>query len=215
MITRDSFMNQTLPARIIALAILACAFPFAVRADLSENTILQTGSALDLDTGAVVNSGGDILWNGSTIAPQGNATVYNLGNLGATNFNGLPQSYFVPYGAAGRSTPIAANLLVVGDAFVANTSSGKVAKVLVVANSGGAITLQFTTFGASASTGPAVAQILNNSSLIPPGMPNFGIAPSSIFILQGSDLADPGNPVLQDSSVGLPLTLNGASITVV
>ena len=73
-------LNQTLSARIIALAILACAFPVAVRADLSENTILQTGSALNLDTGAVVSSGGDILWNGSTIAPQGSATVYNVGN---------------------------------------------------------------------------------------------------------------------------------------
>jgi uncharacterized protein (TIGR03437 family) len=208
-------MTQTLSARIVGLAILACAFPIAVRADLSENTILQTGSALNLDTGAVVSSGGDILWNGSTIAPQGSATVYNVGNAGATNFNGLPQSYWVTLAPAGRSTPIAANLLVVGDAFVANTSSGKVAKVLVVANSGGAITLQFTTFGASAATGPAVAQILNNSSLTPPGMPNYGIAPSSIFIVQGSGLADPGNPVLQDSSAGLPSTLNGASITVV
>jgi uncharacterized protein (TIGR03437 family) len=209
-------MNQALPARITALAIVACAFPFAVRADLSENTILQTGSALNLDTGAVVSSGGDILWNGSTIAPQGSATAYNLGTLGATNFNGLPQSYFVPFGAAGRSTPIAANLLVVGDAFVATSSSGKIAKVLVVANSGGAITLQFTTFGASASTGPAVSQILNNSSLIPPGMPNFGIAPSSIFVVQGSGLADPGTPVLQDTQAagGLPSTLNGANITV-
>jgi uncharacterized protein (TIGR03437 family) len=208
-------MNPTSSARIIPLAILAFAFPVAVRADLSENTTLQTGSALNLDTGAVVSSGGDILWNGSTIAPQGSATVYNVGNAGATNFNGLPQSYWVTLAPAGRSTPIAANLLVVGDAFVANTSSGKVAKVLVVANSGGVITLLFTTFGASASTGPAVAQILNNSSLTPPGMPNYGIAPSSIFILQGTNLADPGTPVLQDSSKGLPLTLNGASITVV
>ena len=207
-------MNQNRPVRIIALAVLACASPIAIWADLSENTILQSGLALNLDTGAVASSGGDILWNGSTLAPQGSATVYNLGNAGATNFNGLPQSYWVTFAPAGKSTPIAANLLVAGDAFVANTSSGKVAKVLVVKNSGGAITLQFTTFGASASTGPAVAQILNNSSLTPPGMPNFGIAPSSIFILEGSNLADPGIPVLQDSSAGLPLTLNGASIAV-
>ena len=208
-------LSQTLSARIIALAILACGFPIAVLADLSENTILQTGSALNLDTGAVASSGGDILWNGSTIAPQGSATVYNVGNAGATNFNGLPQSYWITLAKAGRSTPIAANLLVTGDAFVANTSSGKVAKVLVIANTGGVITLQFTTFGASAATGPAVAQILNNSSGTPPGYPNYGIAPSSIFVVQGSGLADPATPVLQDTSAGLPLTLNGASITVV
>ena len=52
-------MNRTLPVRIIALAIVACASPIAVWADLSENTILQTGSALNLDTGAVASSGGD------------------------------------------------------------------------------------------------------------------------------------------------------------
>ena len=209
-------MNQTLSARMIALATLACASPIAVWADLSETTILQTGSALNLDTGAVAGSGGDILWNGSTIARQGSATMRNLGIIGATNFNGLGESYWVGVAGGASGTSIAANLLVAGDGFAAITNSGKIAKVLVVANSGGAITLQFTTFGISAAPGvPVIAQTLNNSSLTPPGMPNYGIAPSSIFIVQGSDLADPGNPVLQDSSAGLPLTLNGASITVV
>ncbi len=70
---------------------------------------------------------------------------------------------------------------------------------------------------ALAAAGPTITQILNNSSGTPPGLPNYGIAPSSIFIVTGSDLADPGSPVLQDTTVpgGLPLTLNGASITVV
>jgi uncharacterized protein (TIGR03437 family) len=209
-------MNQTLPVRIITLATLACASPIAVWADLSENTILQAGSALNLDTGAVAGSGGDILWNGSTIAGQGSATLRNLGVAGTTNFNGLPESYWVTAAGGASATSIAANLLVTGDVFVAITNSGKIAKVMVVANSGGLITLQFTTFGISAAPGvPVIAQILNNSSLTPPGMPNYGIAPSSIFVVQGSGLADPGNPVLQDSSAGLPLTLNGASITVV
>ena len=176
-------MNQTLPVRIVALAILACALPLAVWADLSENTILQTGSALNLDTGAVAGSGGDILWNGSTIARQGSATLRNLGNLGATNFNGLDQSYWDTVAGGASGTSIAANLLVSGDGFAAITNSGKIAKVLVVANSGGVITLQFTTFGVSAAPGvPVIAHILNNSSLTPAGMPNYGIAPSSIFV---------------------------------
>lgn len=67
-----------------------------------------------------------------------------------------------------------------------------------------------------AATGPTITQILNNSSGTPPGLPNYGIAPSSIFIVTGGDLAGPGVPVLQSSAApGLPLTLNGASITVV
>ena len=209
-------MNQTLSARMIALAILACAFPIVVQADLSENTILLTGSALNLDTGAVAGSGGDILWNGSTISTQGSAKLRNVGVIGSTNFNGLPESDWDTDAAGASGTSIAANVLATGDVFVVRSNSGKTAKVMVIANTGGAITLQFTTFGVSAAPGtPVVAQILNNSSLTPVGMPNYGIAPSSIFVVQGSDLADPGNPVLQDSSAGLPLTLNGASITVV
>ncbi len=202
--------------RILASAILACALPIAVRADLSENTILVTGSTLNLDTGAVAGSGGDILWNGSTIARQGSATLRNNGVIGSTNFNGLPESYWDTDAGGASGTSITAAQLVAGDAFVAITNSGKIAKVMVIANTGGVITLQFTTFGVSAAPGvPVIAQILNNSSLTPVGMPNYGIAPSSIFVVQGSGLADAGNPVLQDSSAGLPLTLNGASITVV
>src|ERR1700691_4949242 len=67
-----------------------------------------------------------------------------------------------------------------------------------------------------AAAGPTITKILNNSSGTPPGLPNYGIAPSSIFIVTGTDLAAPGVPVLQSSAApGLPLTLNGASITVV
>jgi len=207
-------MNQTLSVRILALFIPTLIFPIAALADLNQTIVLQTNNHLSLDTGDAPSSGGDLLWNGVTLTPQGTAKAYNVGDLGATNFDGLPQSYWVTLSQAAKSSPIAANLLVPGDAFVATTSSGKVAKVLVAANSGGAITLRFTTFGVTAS-GPAVSQILNNSSLIPPGLPNSGIAPSSIFIVQGSGLSDAGTPVLQDTQRGLPLTLNGASISVV
>ncbi|MCU1339212.1 MAG: hypothetical protein JWO19_4793 [Bryobacterales bacterium] len=211
-------MNESLAARIIGLAVVALMSSMAALADLSENTVLQSNTALNLETGAIVSAGGDILWNGSTIAPQGSAKLSNLGNLGATNFNGLPQSYWVSIAPGAKSTPIAANLLVGGDAFVAVTNSGKIAKVLVTANSGGVISLQFTTFGVSAGPGvPTITQVLNNSSRIPVGLPNYGIAPSSLFVVIGSGLADPGVPVLQDTQApgGLPLTLNGASLTVV
>jgi uncharacterized protein (TIGR03437 family) len=65
---------------------------------------------------------------------------------------------------------------------------------------------------------PAISAVLNNYSFILPGTPdyaNYGIAPGSIFSIFGSGMATPGVPaVLQDSTNGLPLTLNGASIAV-
>ena len=78
------------------------------------------------------------------------------------------------------------------------------------------ITLQSVTYGvASTSTGtPTITKVLNNSSQTPAGFPNYGIAPSSIFIVQGNALADAAELVLQSSAApGLPLTLNGASLS--
>jgi uncharacterized protein (TIGR03437 family) len=79
----------------------------------------------------------------------------------------------------------------------------------------------FVTFGVPGGSGgstgpPTITQILNNSSGTPKGLPNYGIAPSSIFVVIGTGLADPIDPVLQSSAApGLPLMLNGASLTVV
>ena len=198
------------------LAIAALAFPGVALANLSQSTILQANTSLNLTTGAVAGSGGDILWDGSVITPQGSAKARNLDALGATSFNLLTESYFESVAKGGSSAPIAAGLLRPGDVFTVVANGGQTAKVLVLANSG-SISLQFTTFGVSGVSGvPSVVKVLNNSSLIEFGFPNFGIAPSSLFVVVGSGLADPGTPVLQSSEPpGLPLTLNGASITVV
>jgi uncharacterized protein (TIGR03437 family) len=202
------------PANRFFLAFLVFCIP--ALADLSETTILQTNMTLNLETGAVAGSGGDIVWQGSAIAPQGSAKLKNFGNLGITNFNGLPQSYFAPFAAGAKAAPLTAALLVPGDAFLVVTNKGDIAKVLVLADSG-TITLQFVVFGISAPAGvPLISQVTNNASYVPAGFPNSGIAPSSVFAVFGSGLADPGQPVPQASKApGLPLTLNGTSITAV
>jgi len=62
---------------------------------------------------------------------------------------------------------------------------------------------------------PAITAVLNNYSYVLPGAANYGIAPGSIFVIFGAGMATPGAPaVLQDSSKGLPFTLNGASVAV-
>jgi hypothetical protein len=50
------------------------------------------------------------------------------------------------------------------------------------------------------ASGPNVTQVLNNSSGIIPGLPNSGVAPSSIIVIQGTGLANPGTAVLQSSA---------------
>jgi uncharacterized protein (TIGR03437 family) len=167
-------------------------------------------------------SGGDILWNGSTIAPQGSATAVNLGNLLDEPFSGgvlgsvssLPKSVLDSARVRASSAAIPASALAARDVFAVFTNGGNTAGVLVTTNSGGSLTLQFFNFGASASA-PAITSVLSNSSSIPAGLPNSGIAPSSLFKIVGTGLADPGDASLHTSEgAGLRTSLNRASVAV-
>ncbi|HEY4359872.1 MAG TPA: hypothetical protein VGN17_02835 [Bryobacteraceae bacterium] len=193
-------------------------------ADLTQTTTLQANTSLNLETGVTASgSGGDILWSGTTMTPQGKATAaFYTGGWTTSNFGtissiliqllpGYSPSAIQPSSPAFRT----------GDVFGVHTNGGHYAKVLVITNSGGVMTVEFTTFGVTASACPAggsptVTSILNNYSSIPVGFPNYGVAPSSLFVVKGTGLADAGVPVLQSSAApGIPLTLNGASLTVV
>jgi len=220
MIFLKALVERTLLQRL-AIPILALAAPLAVRADLNQTNLLTAGTTINLDTGAVGSSGGDIQWTSNGITPQGSATAYNIypswplaqfDSISILVVSGLIQDY--------SNATIPTSQLRVGDVFGVHTNGAHWAKVIVTATSSTSLTVQFTTFGVAAGPGsgnpgsPSITSIVNNSSTIPAGFPNSGIAPSSIFAIIGSGLADPGLPVLQDTTAGLPLTLNGASISV-
>lgn len=199
---------------------LAFAFPVAVRADLNQTNVLTAGTTINLDTGVTGTSGGDIQWTASGLTPQGSATALHIyDDWPIAQFQTI--SILVVSGIPGYSNAtIAPKNLGVGAVIGVHTNSGHWAKVIVTAASATSITVQFTTFGVAAGAGsgnagpPTITAIVNNSSFIGPGLPNSGIAPSSIFAITGSGLADAGLPVLQSSAAGLPLTLNGSSISV-
>jgi len=200
-----------------AWAALALAFPISALADLSDTKTLSANTGLNLDTGAFTSSGnGDILWNGNTLTPQGNAKAANVGPAGG--LTGLSKSVLDGFKLLASSAAIPSSTLVVGDVFVVFTNGGNTSGVLVTANSGSSITLQFTTFGVSGGSGggPTISRVSNNSSDIPSGFPNSGITQGALFKIVGSGLAEDGDASLHDSqaSGGLPTTLNGASVTV-
>src|SRR5581483_1477130 len=103
-----------LAASIVAVQIVA-------RADVNGTITLSTNTALNLDTAATATSGGDILWNGSTITPQGKARAYNLGNLEQAGFNTLSKGVIDGVKAVASSAAIPATKLVAGDVFVVYT----------------------------------------------------------------------------------------------
>jgi uncharacterized protein (TIGR03437 family) len=206
-----------------ALAALAIAFSSAAWADQSGSVTLTPNTYLNLETRATSSDGGDILWDGTGLAPQGRAGLYNLGKYGSRVFKSiaLRSASGAPYNAI----PIPARVLVAGDVFGVRTNGGHYAKVIVTAVNGASLSLQYTTFIAERSSmaahpgvsGPPVFiyQIQNNYSFLLAGAPNYGIAPGSLFAIQGQNLNGNFTPVLQSSAApGLPTTLNQTSLSV-
>lgn len=89
-------------AMVVSMSPLAAPHPKAVSAtarqpvrlprvfaDQSGNVTLTTSSSLNLDTGEIANSGGDLFWNGTELTSQGRAGLYNLGKFGPRIFKSI------------------------------------------------------------------------------------------------------------------------------
>ena len=71
-----------------AVAFVAVVFPMAAFADLSGTVTVSSGQSLNLETGSAAASGGDLLWNGTTLAPQGKAKALNASLAGLSGATG-------------------------------------------------------------------------------------------------------------------------------
>jgi len=101
--------------------------------------------ALNFDTGATGTSGGDLLWNGSTLTPEGRATAAIIIGFGgdadyAALDAGMLQSFSGYFST--RPFPVSTPGSIVG----VRTNRGNYAKALVTGLNGGSLSLQFTTY---------------------------------------------------------------------
>jgi uncharacterized protein (TIGR03437 family) len=205
---------------------LALLLPMAAWAQLTGTATVNAGQNFNFNTGNVVGSGaGDISFSGSAITFVGTAKGGNLAILdvtGTTGYNGVSQTELQELGAGYASAaPISTNSLTAGTSngsvLGILTNNGNYAKLLITALSASSISFQYTTYGVSATgtSTPTVTNIQNNSSLIPNGFPNSGIAPSTLFVIHGSAMASATTVTgLQNTVPGLPTTLNGATVTI-
>jgi uncharacterized protein (TIGR03437 family) len=201
------------------MAALTVLCPAAAWANLSSTQTLSANAQFSFDTGAIVTSGGDIEFTGTSITMEGNATAYGVGTGSAvySSMTQLTLSSLSPVYSSAAVSPLSVNQVI-----AVHTNGGNYAAFLITAVSSTSLTFQFTTFGVSGGTpppsGPTVTGLQNNYSNLLPGLPNYGIAPGSIFVIYGTGMSNPAvtTAVLQDSKAagGIPLTLNGASITV-
>jgi uncharacterized protein (TIGR03437 family) len=177
---------------------------------------------LSLDKGTVASvatQGGDLLLSSGTLTFQGSASGTVLGNGTMILYNVLTQQLLQATSTSFQQTPIATSPLVANAALIeVKTNGGNYAKLLVTAISSTSITFQYTTYGAAASGGgsaPAITAVQNNYSYIAQGLPNYGVAPGTLFIVKGTNLSNQPLSALQSSaSPGLPQTFNGTSASV-
>jgi hypothetical protein len=195
-------------------------------ADITNATVtLNVGQTLSLDKGTVASIAtqpGDLFFAGSTLLFEGSASGFVLGNGTVILYNGLTQQALQGASSTFTQTPLLQTSLVANAAVIeVKTTGGNYAKLLVTGSSSTSMTFQYTTYGATASGGgggsgtPAITAVQNNYSYIAQGLPNYGIAPGTLFIVKGTNLNNQPLSALQSSAApGLPLTFNGTSVSV-
>jgi len=194
-----------------ALAVLVFALPVAALADTTIT--MSANSTLNLDTGKIVTSGGDLRWDGTNLTPQGSATAIDLPGESAL-YASLTKTTI---SAIANGLSSAAMTPGLNDLIVAETNGGNFSKIEVTTVGGGSISLKFNTFGGSTtSSGPTISAVVNNYSYIPAGFPNSGISPGSIFLIFGSGMSatPPVVALASSASPGIPKTLEGATLSV-
>jgi uncharacterized protein (TIGR03437 family) len=185
-------------------AVLALLLPMSGLADMTGTTTLSSNSGFNLDAGSTPGCTADIFWTGTGIGTSGKAVLYAVPGAGGS---GEYDSLTLAVLTTQSYQPMAISSVVVNDVFAVKTNAGSYAKVLVTAAGATSITLQYTTYGATAGA-PVITQIANNYSY-------SNVAPGSLFVIFGCGLATPGSTaVLQDATAVLPQTLNGASVSV-
>jgi uncharacterized protein (TIGR03437 family) len=74
-----------------------------------------------------------------------------------------------------------------------------------------------TTGGGGGPTGPpapVITTVQNNYGNVLPGLPNYAIAPSALFYIQGTNLANTTTSLLSSADPGLQTTVSGVTVTV-
>ncbi len=182
----------------LALSV-ALVFPLAALADVSGTTTLSSGQEFNLATGTAGNPGGDIQWTGSAIDFVGTAVGFDLPGNNASTFSLYTLTEAQADMGLMSSSPIPLSSLVVGNLFLMQTNSGSFAKLLVTAQSGTSITLQYDTFGNPLT----ITAVLDAGSYAP------NIAQGSIFVVKGTGLSAAG---LTQPPFPLPTSIGGVTI---
>lgn len=196
---------------------LALALPFALFADVTGSVTLNSGQGLNLSTGALVSSGGDIQWTGSQLSMLNGAKAYQLtGGPYNVAYSAFTIAEVMAYAVIMSANPIAGSSLVTGSLVVMQTGGGDWAKLLVTANSGGSISFSYDDLSSgSGSPGGGGATPPSITAVEDAGSYTANIAEGSIFVVKGTNLSPSGAGAngVDSASYPLPTSLDNVSIS--
>jgi len=231
-----SYSSSTVTASGVTGSVLSGVLSFSVSGTVNNGlnfTFTVTNAPVIISGTSVFSGAASLTLAGSTPDAGTFSATGSLTNISGGNFT-VPFTVTLGHGSITgtmtfpetvlvNSGPVSGSATITGGtgSYAGLTSSTLTASGTLTGSlfSGG--TLSFSISGTVTTIGPAppnIADIENNSSLIPAAFPNSGIGPSSIFVIHGSAMASATTvTALQDSTKApLPTTggLNGAVVTV-
>ena len=204
-------------------AIVAMAFPFGARADLSGTVTLTMGDRFSFDTGVtsttnpapMSGSAGPAWFRNRT---SGSSTTRPAAQPALLCTTALPnrccrpcrlrhirrRHWPVPHSSWETSSPCTPPPAIYAKVLITAFTSGN----------NGSLALQYTTFGAPAGgpNAPMISAIENAATNVPPGLPNAAIAQGALFVVKGKNLG-PANAVVA-TAFPLPASIGGTSMKV-
>lgn len=153
---------------------IALLLPLSAFADITDMTLtIPIGSSVNMETGAIVASGGDLKWDGISLTPQGGAKAAYVGPGDDLFQSETQQVLQTSAGPVVSTAAVPVGGLTGGSVIAVLTGAGHWGKLEVTTTSAPlnvALPIKITTFGATGgSGGPSISNVLNNSSEIPAG----------------------------------------------
>lgn len=193
---------------LIAVSLLA--LPLTLRGDVAGTASLNAGQALFLPTGSVSSGQGDIVWTGTALNFISGSKAFDLTGNQASAFPNFSLSQAQADASAMSSSPLPVSTLVPGNLFLVETGSGYFAKVLVTAQSGTSITLQYDAFApAPAAISGPITYTLTGSLQGNVNGQNFNNSFALTVTAATGGITNPSSGVYVNPAISSYLTING------
>lgn len=211
----------------MALVLCAAASAATISTKLSvTNAVLSLGVATSLSGPATLTNIGNGTFSSPSLAVDsgGNYSgAFTITLAGADKINGTLKIPAAAIAAAATGGTITGSATVTGGAGTYAGATGSFASLSGTGSIGlTGITLSFSGDGTITTGGggpvgpptPTIDTVQNNYGLIAPGLPNYGLAPSTLFFIKGTGLSNTTTDLLSSASPGLQTTVSGVTVSV-